>query len=417
VKSPTPEELAESEIATLQAPETGGRQAAVTALLLLAGIVLLAFVRPRLAGTIGVLAAIIAMIMLHELGHFVMAKRAGMKVTEFFLGFGPRLWSIRKGETEYGVKAIPAGGYVRIIGMSNVDEVDPADEERTYRAKPYRHRLGVAVAGSTMHFLIATLLLLTVYAAVGIPSARPIIEQIVPDSPAQHSDFRVGDRIVAVNGVAVKTWEDIPNYVQTHGESQLVFTVIHKGTNERADVSLKPRAETVDGKQVPRVGIGPEQYLQTKPIPSAVSTTLTEMPKFMWQTIKALGGIFSPNGIENYGHLLSGKGGDNNNRLLSPVGAARVAGEAVDNGWGSVLMFLFAINIFVGIFNMVPLLPLDGGHVAIATYEKIASKVKGRRVQVDVQRLMPITAAVLAVLVVMGLSALYLDIFRPVSGP
>ncbi|HEV7686798.1 MAG TPA: RIP metalloprotease, partial [Acidimicrobiia bacterium] len=395
---------------------SGGR-AAVTAVLLLAGIVVLAFVRPRLAGTIGVLSAIIAMIMLHELGHFVMAKRAGMKVTEFFLGFGPRLWSIRRGETEYGVKAIPAGGYVRIIGMSNLDVVDPADEERTYRAKPYRHRLGVAVAGSTMHFLIATLLLFTVYAAVGIPSARPVIEQIVPDSPAQHSGFRVGDRIVAVNGMAVKSWEDIPRYVQAHGESELVFTVIHKGNNERQDVALRPRAETVDGKQVPRVGIGPEQFLQTKPIPSAVSTTVTEMPKFMWQTIKALGGIFSPNGISNYGHLLSGKGGDNNNRLLSPVGAARVAGQAVDNGWGSVLMFLFAINIFVGIFNMVPLLPLDGGHVAIATYEKIASKVKKRRVQVDVQRLMPITAAVLAVLVVMGLSALYLDIFRPVSGP
>jgi membrane-associated protease RseP (regulator of RpoE activity) len=217
--------------------------------------------------------------------------------------------------------------------------------------------------------------------------------------------------------MAVKSWEDIPRYVQAHGEAQLIFTVIHKGTNERQDVTLRPRAETVDGKQVPRVGIGPQQFLQTKPIPSAFSTTVTEMPKFMWQTIKALGGIFSPNGISNYGHLLSGKGGDNNNRLLSPVGAARVAGQAVDNGWGSVLMFLFAINIFVGIFNMVPLLPLDGGHVAIATYEKIASKVKKRRVQVDVQRLMPITAAVLAVLVVMGLSALYLDIFRPVANP
>jgi membrane-associated protease RseP (regulator of RpoE activity) len=417
VKSPTPEELAESRVATSLPPETSGRRAAATGLVLLAGIVVLAFVRPRLAGTIGVLVAIIAMIMLHELGHFVMAKRAGMKVTEFFLGFGPRLWSIRRGETEYGVKAIPAGGYVRIIGMSNVDVVDPADEERTYRAKPYRHRLGVAVAGSTMHFVIALLLLLTVYAAVGIPSARPVIQQIVPDSPAQHSDFRVGDRIVAVNGVPVKDWEDIPTYVQAHGESELVFTVIHKGSNQKADVALRPRPETVDGKQVPRVGIGPEQFLQTKPLPSAVSTTVTELPKFMWQTLKALGGIFSPNGIENYGHLLSGKGGNNNNRLLSPVGAARVAGQAVDNGWGSVLMFLFAINVFVGIFNMVPLLPLDGGHVAIATYEKIASTVKGRRVQVDVQRLMPITAAVLAVLLVLGLSALYLDIFRPVSGP
>jgi membrane-associated protease RseP (regulator of RpoE activity) len=99
------------------------------------------------------------------------------------------------------------------------------------------------------------------------------------------------------------------------------------------------------------------------------------------------------------------------------VGAARVAGQAVDNGWGSVLMFLFAINVFVGIFNMVPLLPLDGGHVAIATYEKIASMVKRRRVQVDVSRLLPITAAVVAVIVVLGLASLYLDIVRPVPGP
>jgi len=118
VKSPTPEELAESRVAASLPPETSGRRAAATGLLLLAGIVVLAFVRPRLAGTIGVLVAIIAMIMLHELGHFVMAKRAGMKVTEFFLGFGPRLWSIRRGETEYGVKAIPAGGYVRIVGRA-----------------------------------------------------------------------------------------------------------------------------------------------------------------------------------------------------------------------------------------------------------------------------------------------------------
>jgi membrane-associated protease RseP (regulator of RpoE activity) len=101
---------------------------------------------------------------------------------------------------------------------------------------------------------------------------------------------------------------------------------------------------------------------------------------------------------------------------MSPVGVARVAGEAVESGWYWVLMLLFSINVFVGIFNMVPLLPLDGGHVAIATYEKIASSIKGRRVQVDVTKLMPITAAVLAVLVILGLSALYLDIVRPVSG-
>jgi membrane-associated protease RseP (regulator of RpoE activity) len=381
----------------------------------LAGIVFLAFARPHLAGTIGVLVAIIAMIMLHELGHFVMAKRAGMKVTEFFLGFGPRLWSVRKGETEYGVKAIPAGGYVRIIGMSNLDVVDPEDEDRTYRAKPYRQRLGVAVAGSTMHFLIAGCLLFVVFAVVGLPDVRPVVEQIVPDSPAQHSDFRVGDRIVAVNGITVHQWEDIPTYVQAHGESQLTFTVVRKGTGQRLDISLKPKAVQVDGKDIPRVGIGPQQYYKTKSVPASIGSTFTEMPRFMWETVKALGGIFSPNGIENYGHLIQGKGGNQNNRLLSPIGAGQLASKAVSDGWYSVLMFLFAINVFVGIFNMVPLLPLDGGHVAIATYEKIASKIKRRRVQVDVQKLMPITAAVLVVLVFMGLTALYLDIFNPVK--
>jgi membrane-associated protease RseP (regulator of RpoE activity) len=152
------------------------------------------------------------------------------------------------------------------------------------------------------------------------------------------------------------------------------------------------------------------------PVISAAGSTLTDMPRFMWATVKALGGIFSPSGVSNYTDLVRGHGGDNNGRLLSPVGAVQVAGQAVDRGWSDVLMFLFAINVFVGIFNMVPLLPLDGGHVAIATYEKIASTVKGRRVQVDVSRLLPITAAVVALIVVLGLASLYLDIVHPVVG-
>jgi membrane-associated protease RseP (regulator of RpoE activity) len=421
VKSSTPEEQIESERAAKLPPQTTaeGRRAAVTAVLFVAATVLLAFVRPRMAGTIAVFGAIILMIMLHELGHFVMAKRAGMKVTEFFLGFGPRLWSIRRGETEYGVKAIPAGGYVRIIGMSSADEVDPADEERTYRAKPYRHRLGVAVAGSTLHFIIAGILLFVVLAAVGIPSRPPVIAQIVADSPAQNSELRVGDRIVAVNGTPVKTWNDIPNYVETHGESDLMFSVVRKDTGERLDVNLRPKKVVQDGKEIPRIGIGTDATIdyQTEPVPTALKRTVTDMPKFMWETVKALGGLFSPNGIENYSELLQGKKDANqNNRLMSPVGVAKVAGDAVESGWYWVLMLLFSINVFVGIFNMVPLLPLDGGHVAIATYEKIASTIKGRRVQVDVTRLMPITAAVLAMLVLLGLTALYLDIVRPVTG-
>src|SRR5947209_7302931 len=109
--------------------------------------------------TMAVIIALLVMIMLHEFGHFVTAKAAGMKVTEFFVGFGPRLWSVRKGETEYGVKALPLGGYVRIIGMNNLEDVDPADEPRAYRQQPFWRRMSVAVAGSTMHFLLAFVLL------------------------------------------------------------------------------------------------------------------------------------------------------------------------------------------------------------------------------------------------------------------
>src|SRR2546421_6858939 len=129
--------------------------------------------------TVAVVIAIVVMIMLHELGHFATAKWAGMKVTEYFLGFGPRLWSIRRGETEYGVKAIPAGGYVKIVGMTNLEEVDPADEPRAYRQKSFPRRLSVAVAGSPMHFIIAFVLLWGLFSFVGNPGEpRPVFNSI-----------------------------------------------------------------------------------------------------------------------------------------------------------------------------------------------------------------------------------------------
>ncbi|HSP03638.1 MAG TPA: site-2 protease family protein, partial [Acidimicrobiales bacterium] len=112
---------------------------------------------------------VVVMIFLHELGHYLAAKWGGMKVTEFFIGFGPRIWSFQRGETEYGLKVIPAGAYVKVIGMNNLDEVDPADEGKTYRQASYPRRMAVAVAGSTMHFLQAILLLFVLYSFVGVP--------------------------------------------------------------------------------------------------------------------------------------------------------------------------------------------------------------------------------------------------------
>ena len=256
VKSPTPEELADSQVA--DQPAAGDQRApggASPPLLLLAGVVLLAFVRPRMAGTIGVLAAIIAMIMLHELGHFVMAKRAGMKVTEFFLGFGPRLWSFRRGETEYGVKAIPAGGL----------RPHHRDEQRR-RGRPRRRGAHLPVealpppprrGGGRLHDALHHRRLPAVPALRRRRPARRRGRWWSRSSPARRprqGGFQVGDRIVAVNGNPVKEWEEIPRYVQSHGEGQLEFTVVRKGTGERLTISVRPRKTVVDGVEAPRVG-------------------------------------------------------------------------------------------------------------------------------------------------------------------
>src|SRR5205809_3836791 len=126
-----------------------------------------------MSSTVGVVlfvVAILVTILIHEAAHFGFAKAFGIKVQEFFVGFGPRLWAVRKGETEYGVKALPLGGYVRIVGMNNLETVDPADEDRSYRAQSFPKRLAVVLAGSAMHFLIAFFLLVIVWSAVGIPN-------------------------------------------------------------------------------------------------------------------------------------------------------------------------------------------------------------------------------------------------------
>ena len=152
-----------------------------------------------------VIAALILMVMVHELGHFMAAKLSKMKVTEYFFGFGPKLWSIRRGETEYGVKAIPAGGYVRIIGMTTAEELDPSDEPRSYRQGTFPRRLLVGVAGSAMHFVMALLLCYGLLIFIGVPTATNAEIASVRSfsnvtAPAQLAGLKAGDVLVAIDG-------------------------------------------------------------------------------------------------------------------------------------------------------------------------------------------------------------------------
>ncbi|HUR49587.1 MAG TPA: M50 family metallopeptidase [Acidimicrobiales bacterium] len=380
-------------------------------------------------GAVLVILAVLLMIVFHEFGHFATAKLTGMKVTEFFVGFGPRLWSVRKGETEYGVKALPLGGYCKIPGMTLLEEVDPADEARSFRQQRFPKRLLVLVAGSATHFILAFILL---FGGLATGAILPIKAEPLPEvgalsdfgtggeTPAQRAGFRVGDRIVAVDGDLITKWEQVRSYTSERAGQEIEFLVERDG--RRIPLTATPvdaRRVVVDGQPyapptgpaIGLVGITPgfESYTPLTAVPAAGK----ELGVIVGETVTALRGLVTLDGVGRYVDQLQGeetKVGDP--RFLSPVGLAQVANTAADNGIGTVLFLLIAINVFVGMFNMVPLLPLDGGHVAIAIYEAIRAR-PGKRYFADVSKLQPVLIVTLALLAALALTSLWLDIFQP----
>ena len=370
--------------------------------------------------TLAIILALVFMIFMHELGHYVTARAAGMKVTEFFIGFGPKLWSFRRGETEYGFKAIPAGAYVRIIGMSNMEEVDPADEARTYRQKPYWRRMSVALAGSTMHFLMAILLFFTVVSVIGTPDAtsnRWTVGAVSEGSAAEAAGLQVGDRILAVDGTSYETFQDLSAELRAN-PGEPVDLLVQRDERELAISTILGTTES-DGETVGFLGVGaafPNE--QVGPFTGLVES-VQATGETIWLSIKGIGQVFSPDGLSTYVQNLTGNAAEpapgeveGEGRIISVVGAVQLASQSANVS--AALYFLFAINVFIGVFNLTPLLPFDGGHVAIATYERLRSR-KGRRYFADVSKLMPLTYAVVAVLALLFVSSIYLDIVDPVS--
>lgn len=424
----------------------GSHKGALIRLALVVAAVVAIAVATDVIKTVLVVFAVIAMVMIHELGHFATAKWAGMKVTEYFLGFGPRLWSIRRGETEYGIKALPLGGYVKIIGMSNLEEVDPSEEHRTYRQKPYWRRLSVAVAGSFTHFVMAYLILVFLQAGMGVPKAvneiGGLARGVNGPTPAEQAGLQVGDKIIAVDGKVVDDWtSDVPAYLSERAGVPVSMTIERGGAE--LDVSVTPmdsrlllppaQSETaapIAGPAVGKIGITPVIRNERVDPLTAVGRSFTQMFTVGWEVIKQIGDIFSPSGIENYFHLLTESSDDasdqlpvdpaseaeTQNRFLSPLGFVDVAHGAASAGLREVLVLLFSFNLFIGIFNLMPLLPFDGGHVAVATYEKLRSS-RGRRHMVDFAKLLPVSYAVFIIIVFIGLSSLWLDVFNPIQNP
>jgi membrane-associated protease RseP (regulator of RpoE activity) len=378
--------------------------------------------------------ALLASIMLHEWGHFATAKLFGMKATQFFVGFGRTIWSRQKGETEYGVKAIPAGGFVKIVGMTDLEDVDPADEPRSFRNQPGWQRIIVLAAGSAMHFALALVLLFVVAAGIGLEAASTgttvgTVESCVPAnvtsgcvkgdpaSPATKAGVRVGDRIVSIAGIRVANWTqmgkairgeqagtEVPVVVERHGRPVTLHATLASLTGHGSYLGVSPLGVWQRQGPLGAASYSGHEFWQMLSGSAAVVKALP----------KAIPDLFA----KNRG---STPGGD----VTSVVGAGDVTGQVLEAriGWqpkaGLVLLIIASLNIFVGAFNLLPLLPLDGGHLAVVIYERARAwlaRLLGRPDPgpVDYRRLIPLSVGVFALLVGVGLLLIMADLVNPI---
>jgi membrane-associated protease RseP (regulator of RpoE activity) len=377
------------------------------------------------------IAILFAIVMLHEFGHFITAKRAGMKVTEYFVGFGPRLWSVRKGETEYGVKAIPAGGYVKIIGFTSTEEVPEEDEARAYRQQPFHQRIIVACAGSAMHILIALILALILVVGFGQTTNNYKVSYLEHwqgrTTPAALAGLKAGDTIVSIDGKTFSSPTSMTTIVQHSIGKPLQLGVERDG--QLVHLTATPangKGVTIQGEKLANRGyLGISIVSATKPVSAlgAPAAALSMVGHISSETVTGVGQLFSFHGLSSIAHQVTNSkaaqtAADNPGsapRGCSLICMADIGTQTEHIGLYSVLAFLIAINIAFAIFNMLPMIPLDGGHVAIAGYEWIRTKKGQKYYRADITKLMPVAAVFVAFLLVFVAASMYLDITHPLQ--
>lgn len=383
----------------------------LTGLVMLALLLWLAFVN---IWTFVFVVGLLISVFLHEVGHFSTARWTGMKATQFFMGFGPRVWSRTRGEVEYGVRALPLGAFVRIIGMNNLDEVEPEDEARAYRSKSFPRRLLVITAGSLMHMLIAFTLFFGVYTTAGREQATGIATVQSMDNvagPAYAAGIRPDDVLVAIDDKLVTNYDSVVEAIRQHEIGDTV-SVTYTRDGEQSSVAVELAAHpTADGRPYLGVYANDWAWAQLNPIDAAVKS-VGDIGRTISGSITGVVTALNPlNSLEQ----LTNEDAPLESRPTTVVGVSQVGGVIGESdGFKGILLLLASVNVFVGVFNMLPLLPFDGGHAAIAIYERIRSR-KGNPYRADINKMVPVATTVVGLLAILLVTGLYLDITRPLG--
>ncbi|MDX6250430.1 MAG: hypothetical protein QOF10_3790 [Kribbellaceae bacterium] len=426
-----------------------------------------------LLGVVLFVVGILVSVALHEMGHMLPAKAFGMKVTQFFVGFGRTVWSTKRGETEYGFKLIPAGGFVRIIGMmppakgqdptkirkantgpiqsmvenartAEYETVSPEDEGRLFYQKVWWKKLIVMASGPLVNVLIAFLLFGGLFMLYGTNVAQTTVatvsECVIPasqasanrtcqpgdkESPAKQAGFQVGDKILSFNGTTINTWDDLTPLIRANTDKPAVIVVERNGqpTDLHTNTIVNQVVDQAGSNKIVSVGflgVSPQQKVERQNFGFVVD----KMGEMSVATVKAIGNF--PSKLVGVAQSIVG-GQRAADSPMSVVGASRVAGEVASNNQltgGERIAFLVSLlaslNLFLALFNFIPLLPLDGGHMIGAIWEGIRrgfAKLFGRPDPgyVDVAKLLPIAYVAASFIVVMGVLLVIADIVNPIK--
>jgi len=402
---------------------------------------------------------------LHEIGHLAPAKKFGVKVTQYMIGFGPTIWSKQKGDTEYGVKAIPLGGYIRMIGMvppakdgetakgpfadlvnsarqQSLEEIGPEDENKVFYKLSVPKKLTVMFGGPFMNLVLAFVFFAISFAGIGFPAATNEVKQVVTclpsevdvlgnclpgttASPALSAGIKDGDKIISFDGKEITDWEALANGIRESKEGNVEITVLRDGKelNLTAEIVLATRPSSanseVENEPTPYLGIAPQIIMERQPI-SSVFDVLVNITvgtgQVLWNLPERVGQLF---GAAFLGEQRDPEG------LVGIVGVTRVGGEIaaaeIPGMWrfATLLNLAGGLNMALFLFNLLPLLPLDGGHVAGAIYEGLRrSFAKLRRRPdpgpADTSKMLPFAYSVAILLIGLSMLLLYVDVVNPI---